>query len=59
MRINHLYQNRRKAALSLIFAALVALATIYTPVVLDQVAGTSLTPAALACGGTQTGGGDC
>ena len=59
MQTYRLYQRSRQAVLALFVATLVALATVYTPVVLDEVAGSSLTPAALACGGTQTGGGDC
>ncbi|MEM7132851.1 MAG: hypothetical protein AAF702_41495 [Chloroflexota bacterium] len=47
--------NIRRTVLTLAIAAVVALSTAYAPMVLDGVAGTSLTPSAYACQGNGTG----
>ena len=51
-------RNARRHMLSLVIAALVALSAAYAPVLLDEMAGTSIVTSANACG-HQTGGGDC
>jgi hypothetical protein len=56
MQTLHLFTASRRWALGVVLAALVALAAVYTPVVLQETAGVDLTSAAYACG-SHTGGG--
>lgn len=50
-----LSHNIRQRLLVLVVAAFLALAAAYTPVLLDGVAGTSLTPTSFACGNPHGG----
>ena len=56
MQRNTRFTTSRRWALGLLLAVLVALSAVYTPVVLQEVAGVNATTPAFACG-SQTGGG--
>ena len=43
-------QSSRRWVFTVVIATVLALTTAYTPIVLDGLAGTDLTPAAFACG---------
>lgn len=58
MKNTSLFAASRRWALGLLLAVLVALSAVYTPVVLQELAGVNTTTTAFACG-TQTGGGGC
>ncbi|MCE7982374.1 MAG: hypothetical protein DYG89_14360 [Caldilinea sp. CFX5] len=49
----------RRWVLGLLLAVLVALSAVYTPVVLQEMAGVNATPPAFACGSQTGGGGGC
>lgn len=51
------FTTSRRWVLGLLLALLVALSAVYTPVVLQEVAGVNATTPAFACIGSQTGGG--
>jgi hypothetical protein len=50
MQRNTRFTTSRRWALGLLLAVLVALSTVYTPVVLQEVAGVNATTPAFACG---------
>ena len=54
-----LFAHARRRLLVLTVAALLALAATYAPVMLDGTTGSAMTTTTYACGGPQTGGGDC
>ena len=57
MQRNTRFTTSRRWALGLLLAVLVALSAVYTPVVLQEVAGVNATTTAFACGAH--GGGGC
>jgi hypothetical protein len=56
MNASTLFQSARRGLLTLVVAALLALTAAYAPVVVDNLAGTTLVTAAYACQGA---GGHC
>jgi hypothetical protein len=56
MNASTLFQSSRRGLLTLVVAAILALTAAYAPVVVDNLAGTTLTPQAYAC---QYPGGGC
>lgn len=58
MNTNKLLQSSRRWTLSFFVALLLALATVYSPVVLQEMTGVAWTTTAYACG-PQSGGGGC
>lgn len=55
MNTNRLLHGSQRWLLTLVVAAVLALAATYTPVVLDATAGTNLTNTAFACGAPSGG----
>lgn len=51
----NLLHNTRRHLVVLAVAALIAITAAYAPIALDQMASTSLTPAAFACGHSGSG----
>jgi hypothetical protein len=49
MNASTLFQSSRRGLLTLVVAAILALTAAYAPVVVDNLAGTELTPQAYAC----------
>jgi hypothetical protein len=55
MNASTLFQSSRRWLLTLVVAAILALTAAYAPVVVDNLAGTALTPQAYACHPTGVG----
>ena len=58
MSLNRVFNARHKLRI-LVFAGLLALAATYSPMLVDQMSGSSITAQVHACSGPQTSGGDC